>query len=221
MSAERRGISDGDAEILQELMNIAFGQAAADLGQVIDMYVVLSVPRVRVTSAGELPRFLDEIIGAEARISIVEQEFWGTFRGHALLVLPANSSQALLTSLGAQTADEREPEFLDSAEPMELLERETLMEVGNIIMGACVGKLSELLRCVVSYSPPGLMVHDATRAGVRLGAFDPACSVIVLQTLFCFGDQGAGGHVLLVISDESFQWLKAALADFVASYAQD
>lgn len=47
-----------EVEILQEIMNIAFGQAAADLAEVIDIYVELSVPYIKILHATELPMLL-------------------------------------------------------------------------------------------------------------------------------------------------------------------
>jgi len=37
-------ITEEETDILQEIMNIAFGRAASDLAEYIDIFVILSVP---------------------------------------------------------------------------------------------------------------------------------------------------------------------------------
>ncbi len=48
-------ITSEEIDILQEIMNIAFGTAAAELAEVINIFVELSVPFIRLIPADELP----------------------------------------------------------------------------------------------------------------------------------------------------------------------
>ncbi len=41
-------ISEEERDILQEVMNIAFGKASAELAELIDIYVVLSIPDIKL-----------------------------------------------------------------------------------------------------------------------------------------------------------------------------
>ena len=49
-------ISDEERDILQEVMNIAFGKASAELAEVIDIYVVLSIPDIKLLQTAEVLR---------------------------------------------------------------------------------------------------------------------------------------------------------------------
>jgi chemotaxis protein CheC len=208
-------VSDDEIQILQELMNIAFGKAAADLAEVMDMYVLLSVPGVGIMPARELPRFICSETLDHPRVSVVGQNFWGDFRGSAFLVLPSSGSKELLSLLGEQ------PGTADGApyEPIDELERETLMEVGNIIIGACVGKLSELLGTVVRYTPPSATIDNPPASAIPPDLFDPGDSAVVLRTTLGFRDRDVKGFMSLVSSGGSIRWLKAALGRFMAQYA--
>ena len=210
-------VSTDEILILQELMNIAFGKAAADLAEVMEMSVVLSVPDVQILRATQLPGYVRDAIGSSPRISLVEQDFWGDFKGSAFLVLPAEASKALLAALGADPGQLAYDEGL--LEPTATLERETLMEVGNIVIGACVGKLAELLGTVVTYTPPSVAVDGQPADSLHAGLFDGESSAVVLRTLFRFAQQDLDGFVFLVSSSESIQWLRGALARFMARYA--
>ncbi|WP_300335008.1 chemotaxis protein CheC [Accumulibacter sp.] len=68
-------LSGEEREILQEIMNIAFGKAASDLADIIDIFVVLSVPQVRMLRAQDLPEYLKTQVSAYDQITIVEQNW--------------------------------------------------------------------------------------------------------------------------------------------------
>ena len=93
-------ISDEEKEILQEIMNIAFGKAAADLAEVINIFVVLSVPYIQMLKAQDLPEYLKTQVSEYNRISIVEQNFWGEFKGSAFLVFQASAGRELVSLFG-------------------------------------------------------------------------------------------------------------------------
>jgi chemotaxis protein CheC len=92
------------------------------------------------------------------------------------------------------------------------------MEVGNILIGACVGKLAELLGDVIQYSPPKVLIENRAHDALPQNLFDPGCSAIILRTMFQFNDKDIGGFLFLVTSHESIGWLKGALANFMAQY---
>ena len=50
--------SEEEIDALQELMNIAFGQAAAELAEIIDISVVLSFPKLETVKIEALPDFI-------------------------------------------------------------------------------------------------------------------------------------------------------------------
>ncbi len=203
--------SEEERDILQELVNIAFGKASADLAQVIDIYVVLNVPYIELISAVELPDYIADGIGNHPNVSIVEQNFLGRFNGIALLIFPGKSERELFRILERQ--DNPDGDF-----SLDTLERETLMEVGNILIGACVGKVAELLRDVVSYAPPRVIVENSPREAVSSELFDQQAAVVVMKTVFSFEQRAISGYLFLINDGESLSWLKTALHRFLDQY---
>ena len=201
-----------EIEILQEIMNIAFGKSAADLADVIDTQVVLNIPFISVMQVDELPDYIRGHVKDYNNISIVEQHFWGRFTGDALLVFSSGSGKELMTMLqhGEQTNL--------TSDPIEILERETLMEVGNILIGACIGKVAELLNDVVTYTPPMIVLEKYYEDAISSSQFDPDKTAIVLKTDFSFTDGNVSGFLFLVTGNESVQWLKDALKTFIEQY---
>jgi len=206
-------LGDEERDILQEIMNIGFGSAAADLAGVIDLYVQLSVPTVKVIPATELIDYIQREIPNAHEISIIEQNFWSRFKGMALLAFTSGAGKALLGLLG----DMDEQAF--ESDPLRVLEKETLMEVGNILVGACVGKVAELLGDVVTYSPPRILIGNLSDTNVSKTIFEPRNYVIILQTVFHFGKQDVQGYLFLVASHDSIGWLRRALQAFMSQYA--
>lgn len=204
-------ISDEEKEILQEIMNIAFGKAAADLAEVINIFVVLSVPHIEILNSQDLPAYLKEQVSEYNRVSIVEQNFWGDFKGSAFLVFQASAGRELVSLFG-------EDSNTFGSESVDALEKETLMEVGNILIGACVGKLSELLGDAVTYSPPRVVTENTPNDAIPVNIFDSGSSAIVLKTVFCFNERNVNGFLFLVTSNDSILWLKKSLATFMEQY---
>jgi len=202
-----------EQDILQEIMNIAFGKAAADLAEVINIFVVLSVPNIQMINATELPEYIGREVADYSSVSVVEQDYWGQFLGNAFLVFRDGAGKELVSLFGCE-----EEGF--ACESLDMLERETLMEVGNILIGACVGKLAELLGDAVSYSPPRVSTRMPPAEAIPAGLVVPESTAIVLKTVFRFNERDVEGFMFLVTNHASITWLKSALAAFMEQYEQ-
>ncbi len=205
-------LTSEEVEILQELMNIAFGQSAADLADVIDTKVVLSVPFIKLMHVSELPDYFENYVKDYKSINLVEQKFWGRIKGDALLVFSSGAGKELIKLLN------QEDDVSFESGPMDVLERETLMEVGNILIGACVGKIAELLKDVVTYTPPMVAVEMGFKKAISESRYDPDSTAIVLKTDFCFDERDVTGFLFLVTSNDSVLWLREALKLFIEQY---
>ncbi|MFZ5564127.1 MAG: chemotaxis protein CheC [Thermodesulfobacteriota bacterium] len=220
MNSEGAGIradffSDEERDILQEIMNIAFGNATADLADLIDIQVILSVPDVQVLNFNSLPDYLTETINHGARNSVTGQKFWGDFNGSGLLFLPRGTERVLSKFLNISC---RETDPSMTAVEAENIKRGLLLEISNILIGACVGKISDLLNTVVSYTPPELLTMDNTDFGFLLKHFETEQTAIVMKTLFQFDQQDINGLLLVMTNHDSVNWLKTALHAFMSQY---
>lgn len=213
MEPEQALLDDEEKDILQEIMNIAFGQAAAELAEIINVFVVLNVPFIKVLKAVDLPAYLKAEIAGYETICMVEQYFWGEFKGSAFLIFPAGSGKELVTIMG-----EEGPNVPFDSAVVDGMEKETLMEVGNILIGACVGKVAELLGDRVTYSPPRVVVENFASDAIPAEVFDLHSSAIVLRTVFTFNERAVSGFLFLVSRYESIAWLKKALVVFMERY---
>jgi chemotaxis protein CheC len=204
-------ITAEETDTLQEIMNIAFGRAASDLAEYIDIFVILSVPDIKLLQAHDLPAYINKEIKDYDNVSVVEQNFWGKFKGNAFLVFPAGTGKRLISMFDG--GDE-----ISKSNPINELEKETFLEIGNILIGACIGKIAELLGDVISYSPPRVVVDKSIRSVVYDNLYDPDNLAIVLRTVFEFNEKNISGYMFILTKQESFAWLKTALHKFLEQY---
>ena len=193
-------ITAEETDILQEIMNIAFGRAASDLGEYIDIFVILSVPYVKLLKSSDLPPYMSSEIKEYDNISLVEQHFWGKFKGSAFLVFPADAGKKILSLLDGFE------EYFES-DPVNELVKEPFREVGNILIGACIGKIAEtagvsslIPRRGLWWTRPGAVSFPEIFS--MMTAWH--CSENYLNSM----KKNVNGYLFIVTSEESFGWLK-------------
>lgn len=206
-------ISKNEASILEEVMNIAFGKASSDLAELIDIRILLNVPVVQALEAKELQQRIKEETKEYGTVSIIEQNFWGKYNGSALLVFPSTAIKGLVSLFDDDD---------ESSEKSALLEKETLLEVGNILIGACVGKVAELLDDIVSFSPPRLLprirIDNFSKDAVIPILDDPGKYAVLMKTVFHLEDKDISGFLFLIANHQSMKWLKTALNIFMEKF---
>jgi chemotaxis protein CheC len=212
MNSAEHIFSTEEKDILQEVMNIAFGQATAELAEVIDIFVILSVPNIKVVKGRDLPNyFINEMDGSNV-VNLIEQNFLGKFSGQALLIFPSGAEKELIKLFNQDNADNIYNVDMDT------LEQETLIEVGNILIGACIGKITELLSDFVTYDPPRLIAQDLSQSTPAQFPVDEDSFAISIRTVFRFEQQNVEGYLFLITKQRSIKWLKKALQTFLESF---
>lgn len=136
-------------DTLTEILNIGIGRAAHSLNEIIGQHITLRVPNVEILPKDEMIGKISEL--GEMSFSSVFQDFSGDFNGTALLLFPPESAVRLVQSL---TGTDPTLEELDT------LQMGTLMEVGNIIINAILGTMSNLLKCRLTFMIPEFRGND-------------------------------------------------------------
>jgi len=129
-------------DAIGELLNIGMGNAAESLSQMVGEEVLLSVPEIQLLPTSEVEEHLSN---AKMEMSAVSQEFDGAFKGNALLLFPEDKSLELVWALlqGSVPKDE-----------VAEMEGDALSEVGNVIINACLGTLSNMLKDAINSDFP-------------------------------------------------------------------
>lgn len=189
---------------LAEVVNIALGHAAGPLSELIGCHVALSVPVVDQVPVEQIPSQLSGIFGAGAEIHLVGQSFRPQLRGECWLVLHDPDRQMVSRMLGSETVLEPEED------------RAAVLELANIVIACCVGKVSEILTASTSFSPPVLHLYSAPVGdigGLLDGELDAS---LLIRTGFRLEGTGDFEGLLIVLLPKShLDWLVGALDRFV------
>ncbi|ADD68753.1 CheC, inhibitor of MCP methylation [Denitrovibrio acetiphilus DSM 12809] len=211
MSDTTQFFTEDEIDALQELMNIAFGQAAAELAEIIDISVKLSFPKLETVKVCDLPCKIADDTNNMSRFNIIEQVFRGKAGGIAYLLFPAGSEKDFISMFHMDGEENVNDIVMD-------VEREVLSEVGNILIGACVSKIFDLLQTSVVYAPPVTMIGHSFEEQFFKGRFSDNDFAIMLKTNFCLSEKKIEGFLFLVNSHSSVEPLKQALANLFESY---
>ena len=202
-------LSDLEYDALREMMNIGFGRAAATLSDIMDVNVILSVPVISMVGTLEIAEFVQDQAGEDIAYSMVEQFFMGKFSGVSILLLPEAEGKNLIGLFGAAPMEELR------GEEAQTLARETIMEIGNILIGACVGMISELLDNHVTFRPPHYISGAFERLEIDRHLNSADSVTLVFKTVFRFSQDNIQGNLFLITSSESIRWMKGAIKLFL------
>ncbi|MDN3650667.1 histidine kinase [Reinekea marina] len=132
-------------DCFQEISNVAVGRAANLLAQLLDTFVLMPIPTVNLLERAELSMALTSI-GESGSVSAVCQGFTGSkIAGEALLIF----NDASFTDMAELTHYE--------GEITEQIELELLMDIANILIGACLNGLAEQIDVNFSQGQPNLL----------------------------------------------------------------
>jgi chemotaxis protein CheC len=188
-------------DALIELLNIGFGRAAASLSQLTGHRVVLDVPQVSIHPISSVRDALKSVVSDD--VASVHQIFSGPVGGDALLILNHQAAGILKELL---TDEPPLPLPLDASA------REVLMEVGNILLNACLGTFGNLLNVQVSFSVPRLDLDTldgvlqsliVNREGMRYA--------LLVHAGFKLRDAEVTGYLVIVLSVASLDRLLRAV----------
>ncbi|WP_431687803.1 chemotaxis protein CheC [Hahella sp. NBU794] len=140
-------------DALQEIFNIAMGQGANRLARLIETFVVLSAPKLYSLKSQADPE-LSKRLG-DTPIIATRQSFVGPLRGEVVIFFGMNGANELAELMGYSQ---------DSGDAQRIKE-ELILDVTNILVGACITGLSQQLNFTKSsFSTPGLLVEGKTVA---------------------------------------------------------
>ncbi len=187
---------------LSELINIAFSRTAASLSELTDQRVLLDVPEVVLHPSHELVSVLSGMVRND--VAAVHQVFNGLMAGDALLLLDYESAVLLIELLTNESSGKR----LDSSA------REVLVEVGNILLNACLSMFGDLLHVHLAFSVPRLQVEGLqVMLNDIIAGKEELRYALVVYTGFSLRSGTVNGYLVLVLGVASLDRLLQAVAE--------
>jgi chemotaxis protein CheC len=197
-------LPDKYKDALTELINVAYGRAAASLSELTHQRISLESPKLDVYLLSEVKQALIQIYDEE--VWSIHQVFAGGMSGHAMLLVDEKSA----TRLGARVLGESSADNIAFESVQEVL-----TEVGNIVLQASLGICGDLLHIQVTFSVPGLKVDTlgAMLNSVTVGQSELQYALMV-RTQFQVLSSQVVGHMVVVLGMTSFSRLIEAVEDW-------
>jgi chemotaxis protein CheC len=197
-------ISLGGAEqrdALAELVNISMGRAGDSLARLFDTFIELSIPRIEIVQPNEVIDAIAALIGDPGPVVAVRQAFSSRIRGEALAVFAAGGCDALadLVTYPDVTSDE------------------LLLEISNVLVGACVGGLAAQFGLELSFSPPSILGPHASIEHLLDTECLPWENALIAEVNFRIADRAFRCHLFTFWPDDSIAVLLGAVDAFLAT----
>jgi chemotaxis protein CheC len=190
-------LSEKQLDLLKEVSNIGSGHAATALSQLLHRKIMLEVPRVQILPIADVP---DVVGGPEQLVAGLFFRIYGQAKGNILIIFPRESALTLIHDLLKKKSDAH-PVFLE-------MEASALKEVGNILAGAYLNAISQLMQMVLIPSVPGLAfdMAGAVLDSVLIELGQDGETALLVETEF-ISDSKITGHFFLLPDPESMRLL--------------
>jgi len=143
-------LNEDQRDCLQELVNVAMGQAGDSLARYLEVFVELSVPRIRMVQSEEVEKEMESLALSAPKISAIRQGFHDTkdgagMRGESIVIFNEASFGELSQLLAYDGPLNAETEA------------EMLMDITSLLNGACLTGVGEQMGTELGFSPPSVM----------------------------------------------------------------
>ncbi|GAB7523365.1 chemotaxis protein CheC [Paraburkholderia sp. 2C] len=201
-------LNEDQRDALQEVANLAMGQAAKRLALLLDAFIELSVPRVRVVNVREAAQALRDMTGISETVAAVRQGFRSDIKGEALVICKSGNVEQLCALVS-------DPYAKSTYETIS--QQELIFDIANLLTGACVSCIFEQLGRAPVFSAPGMLGLTMSLDDV----FQPnilAWSVALLvEVNFSLEDQSFRAHLVMLMAEDSILHINHALDALLSS----
>ena len=146
-------LTEDRRDALQELINVAMGQAGASLASHMETFIDLSIPVISMVNRDQLAADMSDSAAlkpSDEKVSAIRQGFYegnnpAGIRGEAIAVFGNDCYLRLAELLN-----------IDSSPTLQL-ERELLLEATNTLTSSCMNGIADQLEVELDYSAPSML----------------------------------------------------------------
>ncbi|MFT7558158.1 MAG: chemotaxis protein CheC [Flavobacteriales bacterium] len=181
-------LSEDYRDCLQEVTNVAMGQAGDKLARLLDTFVLLSIPHIEVMAPSDIVMALNSIDTDKSVSGVCQGFIGGGICGEAMLLFNDTSFKDLAKLM------KYEGELDDHAHC------ELLMDTTNVLFGACLNGIAEQIDMEFSFGPPMVLGQHqniaelfnlenarwknalVTEISYQLEGYDVNCDLLIIMT---------------------------------------
>ena len=193
---------DEKIDAYREMVNIAMGRAGESLAKLMGEFVDLPIPNVNLLESNELSMAIAEINRNDS-VSAVSKGFVSAgIRGEALVIFNDINSQNIVKLLQ-----------YDKHQESGSVELEALMDVSNILIGACLNGLSEQLSVSFSHTHPVLLGRHQGLAALLSDNVKKWGKVMAIEIGYAIKARNIAFDLLLLFPNEAMNHIYSRLVD--------
>lgn len=189
-----RPADDDYIDAYRELVNVAMGRAGEKLARLLGEFIDLPIPNVNLIESNELHMAIADI-NRNDQVSAVSKGFVNAgIKGEALVIFNDTNTQPILEMLQ-----------YDTSQHSEQLQLEALMDVSNILTGACLNALSDQLNVNFSHSQPILLGRHRGLEVLLNDNISRWNKIMAVEIGYSIKARDIGFDLLLLFPDEAME----------------
>ncbi|MDL2248753.1 chemotaxis protein CheC [Tyzzerella sp. OttesenSCG-928-J15] len=191
-------------DVLREVGNIGAGNAVTSLSKMLDRKVDMSVPNVSMVDFADVSNFIG---GPENLVAGILVNLGGDINGIMMFLTEEKYCVPLIQELFGNTG------LFGEGEGLNEVVLSALKEVGNILAGAYLSSLADLIQKKISPSTPSICI-DMAGAILSVPAIEfskVADQVLLIESVFETMTMDISGYFILVPDFESFKTIFTSL----------
>ncbi|OHD07518.1 MAG: hypothetical protein A2086_05625 [Spirochaetes bacterium GWD1_27_9] len=188
-------LTDFQLDIIKELVNIGVGKASSLLNEIVKHHILLKVPVAKIISNENDMK--DELKNYDENISSIRLKFKGGFSGSSILIFSSKNASKLIDIV---TDDIAQNYDFDS------IRIGVLTEIGNILINAIVGSISNILNKYIKYSIPFYNESKISNIYelVKISIANKS-DIIFIRSTFIIKDLEIKGDIILIFELDSLK----------------
>ena len=198
-------LNEDQRDALQEINNIAMGMAGRSLAEMLDVFITLSIPRIKIVQSSVMQQSLSEVVGEQSNISVVRQSFSGPIEGESLILFTTSDTSVLARLMGYD------------GDLSETSGRELMLDTANVLFGSFRSGLASVLNVDFTVSAPTILaenvhINDLIQKDQLL--WD---SLVMIQITFEIEEHGFVCYLAQLMPDTSIETLRQTIDQFIES----
>lgn len=196
-------LTEDQSDALREITNIGMGRAGEQLANILNTFVELSIPQLSFCTSDTLVKNITEMVKSNEEATSIRQAFFGHWRGEALTLFREPDCNQLADLMGY---------YQDLNQDLEV---ELMLDVSNILVGACLNGIAHTLNAVLNYSPPALIAKRASIDEIFKTSTFNWNHVLLMEVAFKLENIDFTSNLIIMMSEESIEILRQDLDKFL------
>jgi len=184
----------------QEIANVAMGQAGDLLARLLDVFVLLPIPNVNLIEVSELTMALSDVESKEKTSGICQGFIGAGISGEALLILNDSSFKDVASLMNYHHE-------LDNNVELELL-----MDMANLLIGACLSGISTQLDMSFSQGHPVVLGQHRKISELIATNANKWKKTLAIEISYSIENYPIKCDLLLLFTEESVKTLNNKIA---------